>query len=348
MEDDLNRSKDDLEPRLRLVDQFPTPTPPEPDNPNKKLQRQRHQDLPSTVKVKVPDHSPPPPRSGVDMKMKPSRAVCKDSPVFDISVTAGPHSRTLINTGAIPNSKEDNITYAPLRRMSITVNRVDIMSLQQAKKTVVNKNTAIKRKNNKNTPNTAGVTTPSSEKITNYFVRKRARPSEVTDNTGIQEDRNAHNKENTEDNNTTQQDTVLAEDRIQRDEEMKLRKKTLMDNPPPARMKDRINKFEMITSGAGCEIAGGRCRQHHCMAVRDVVQKKMSTVDKFGKVVWKIGEGTILVFPKAHQTSKHSYNSMTSQTELGGVSNKKKRIFLMNEDNQSRDRNQIEKDNSDS
>ena len=73
----------------------------------------------------------------------------------------------------------------------------------------------------------------------------------------------------------------------------------------------------------------------------------MSTVDKFDRVVWKIGEGTILVCPKAHQTGKHRSDMMTSQTELGGVTNKKQRISLMNEDNQSRDRIQIEKDNTD-
>ena len=221
------------------------------------------------------------------------------------------------------------------------------MVLQQAKKTVTTKNTSMKKKNKKNTSKNTGVTTPSSEKITNYFMKKK-RASEVDDNDIIQEDLNAHDEENTRNtahNNTTQQDTVFAEARIHRSEDLKLKKKTFMANPPPARMKDRIKSFEMITSGAGCEIAGGRCRQHHCKAVRDVVQRKMSSVDKFGNVVWKIGEGTILVCPVAHQTSK--YRDMTSQTELGGASNKKQRISLMNEDNQSRDMIQSEKDNTD-
>ena len=69
-------------------------------------------------------------------------------------------------------------------------------------------------------------------------------------------------------------------------------------------MKDRIKSFEDRSNGVGCMIAGGRCGLHHCKVVREIVQKRMSSTDKFGNVVWKMGEGTILVCPAANKTYK--------------------------------------------
>ena len=109
-------------------------------------------------------------------------------------------------------------------------------------------------------------------------------------------------------------------------------KKTFDPTLPPTRMKDRIKSFEDRSNGVGCMIAGGRCGLHHCKVVREIVQKRMSSTDKFGNVVWKMGEGTILVCPAANKTCNNLL--MTSQPGLSGAANKKQRIENGFEDNQ--------------
>ena len=65
----------------------------------------------------------------------------------------------------------------------------------------------------------------------------------------------------------------------------------------------------------------------------EIVEKKISCEDKFGNVVWKFGEGPILVCPMARNTGTNS--DVNLLTELMGVSNKKPQIDVMNVDNES-------------
>ena len=66
-----------------------------------------------------------------------------------------------------------------------------------------------------------------------------------------------------------------------------------------------MDKIRIMTNMGDCMIASGWCGQHH-----RVVCKKMSSEDKFGNVVWKMGEGTILVCLMAGQTDVHSYSKL--------------------------------------
>ena len=111
-----------------------------------------------------------------------------------------------------------------------------------------------------------------------------------------------------------------------------LRKTTFVPSLPLTKMKDKIKSFEDRSNGVECRIASGRCGLHHCKVVREIVQKKMSSTDKFGNVIWKIGEGTILVCPAANKACNNPLK--TSQPELSGAANKKLRIENKFEDNQ--------------
>ena len=74
------------------------------DNP---IQEQNKiQDLSRTVLKKVPDSSPPPPRTRVDMKRKPSGSVNLDSPMIDNVVTSGPRAQYSNTTRAKCNTED--------------------------------------------------------------------------------------------------------------------------------------------------------------------------------------------------------------------------------------------------
>ena len=166
--------------------------------------------------------------------------------------------------------------------------------------------------------------------------------SSLTGRPEVQEDMDVHTEGRTQDSNAIQDNTAVLNVKIntqkhehKQDQSMK---KTFNPTLPPTRMKDRIKSFEDRSNGVGCMIAGGRCGLHHCKVVREIVQKKISSTDKFGNVVWKIGEGTILVCPAANKAC--SNHLMTSQPGLSGAANKKLRIENGFEDNQPLSSNQ--------
>ena len=47
-------------------------------------------------------------------------------------------------------------------------------------------------------------------------------------------------------------------------------------------MRDKIEKFEMLSTKGSCMITSGKCGQQHYRVVREVVTKKMSSEKKFG------------------------------------------------------------------
>ena len=71
----------------------------------------------------------------------------------------------------------------------------------------------------------------------------------------------------------------------------------------------------------------------------------MSSTDKFGNIVWKMGESTILACPAANKTVNNTLK--ISQPGLSGTTNKKLRIDERFEDNQPQNTNQNIENNED-
>ena len=93
-------------------------------------------------------------------------------------------------------------------------------------------------------------------------------------------------------------------------------------------VKERIVKYQELSNNKNdeCVRSGGRCHTHSCVLIREIVEKKRSTLDKTGKIVWLMGEVTILRCPSAlplntdHQTA--SVNSGDIQENIS-TTNKK-------------------------
>ena len=77
-------------------------------------------------------------------------------------------------------------------------------------------------------------------------------------------------------------------------------KMTFKNTPyPQTSVKDRIQQYQGNTENlrGNCVKRSGRCSTHKCVLLREVVGKKISTMDKCGKIVWTMGEVTILRYP---------------------------------------------------
>ena len=109
-------------------------------------------------------------------------------------------------------------------------------------------------------------------------------------------------------------------------------------------VRKKIARFEDMLDKEECVIASGMCGLHHCRVERDIVQKRVSSEDKHGNIQWTMREGAILVCPMARKPGVEQDPNLlaVSKSEvLGETTNKKLRITLMNEDNESQHRNQI-------
>ena len=82
--------------------------------------------------------------------------------------------------------------------------------------------------------------------------------------------------------------------------------------------------------------SGGRCSTHKCVLIREVVKKKMSTMDKCGKIVWTMGEATISRCPLA-VTAPVSTDGQISAIQQGleDSANKRRRKYFDKKDNES-------------
>ena len=61
--------------------------------------------------------------------------------------------------------------------------------------------------------------------------------------------------------------------------------------------KDNIMKFKEMSKGTDCMIRSGFCTSHNCKVVRQVTEKKMSTIRTDGRLQWRMCEVTILACP---------------------------------------------------
>ena len=101
---------------------------------------------------------------------------------------------------------------------------------------------------------------------------------------------------------------------------------------------DRIVNYQEWTDNrrGGCVKSSGRCDAHNSVLYREVVKKRMSTVDKTGKLVWTIGEVTILQCPMAVTLAKSTVDlTAAKQVEIKSTANKKMRKYFDSSNNKS-------------
>ena len=97
---------------------------------------------------------------------------------------------------------------------------------------------------------------------------------------------------------------------------------------PQNSVKDRIQKYQENNDNlrGSCVKSSGRCSTHKCVLLREIVCKKMSTMEKTGKIVWTMGEVTVLRCPAAEPTPV-STDGQTSAIKPGldDTANKRRR-----------------------
>ena len=79
-------------------------------------------------------------------------------------------------------------------------------------------------------------------------------------------------------------------------------------------------------------MGSGMCATHNCKLKKRVVEKKISCIDKNGKIGWTMREGTILACPKSTSLSERK---PAVNTQIGGEpkpTNKKQRFCSVNEE----------------
>ena len=241
------------------------------------------------------------------------------------------------------NVQEDGIESK--KTGSITINGVDIRLVQKKrmdtmmKKSVPGTCTPRGRKKKETS------TTPSSENISKYFVKK-ARDNSDGDKEGRQ--------------NSTIRKTIHEEDRSKEggrrmtvrkkepeetlvkkvdDEKMKTTFRTMSVKGRQTTMKEHIRMFQKLAEGEECVIGSGRCSSHNTKLVRSVVKRKVCSVNEEGAVSWPMGEAVILACPFSKQSSSE-VAAGTSQNQFVGTNGRKKlRIMSDNdEDTQSQTR----------
>ena len=116
-----------------------------------------------------------------------------------------------------------------------------------------------------------------------------------------------------------------------------LKKKTFTSTLEESRTKirDRIKSFEQFSSSEEkCLMGSGRCATHNCKLIRVMKEKRVSCVDKCGRVSWTMREGATLVCPKSgYSTSKEGQKeAISTQLREGGNSTNKKQRFYSGED----------------
>merc|ERR1711942_261863 len=95
---------------------------------------------------------------------------------------------------------------------------------------------------------------------------------------------------------------------------------------PQTSVRDRVQQYQKNTDSlrVNCVKSSGRCSTHNCVLSREIVRKKMSTLDKCGKIVWTMGEVTVLKCPLA-LILPVSVDGQTSAIQQGLASSANKR-----------------------
>ena len=217
-----------------------------------------------------------------------------------------------------------------------------MMNLQKIKKTGTLKEQGSRKKDKKKDQKTPVTLTPSSGKITKYFVRKQREEDDIKQ---LPDDKTYQEQNNGDILSQRRQEQELSEKTGRYQEILKLRsdtgdmKTTFTSALNKESVKNKIARFEDIRNKSEeCVIASGMCGLHHCRVERDIRMKRVSYEDKLGNTQWTMREGTILVCPLARKPGieQDSNLSTESQYELRGTTtNKKLRFTTSIEDNES-------------
>ena len=214
-------------------------------------------------------------------------------------------SRAACLTPVRKNSQtEKDITLGTRRRQDITVNGVSLkMKLMKMKSVNSKKKTPVRKENKKKLKEKIETPLPSSSDIRNYMMKRK---TDTNDDTKTDDDirktmgyKRMIVKNIKEDIRECENTRRKLEAKTQKISDIK---KTFRDIPTQnTSVKERIVKYQELSDNKKdeCVRSGGRCHTHSCVLIREIVEKKRSTLNKTGKIVWLMGEVTILRCPLA-------------------------------------------------
>ena len=280
-------------------------------------------------------------------KAKVGVGIPPDITTNNVVETVGTSRASLITGGGNTNQRvEDNIVVKN-RKMSITINGVDISEIQKSGRHKDNDREDMKKKKLQKTPGRKRKPEPPSDQagqMNRYVVRTSA------DDNKLISDRNHDQVQvlrKQDDIKTTVSDRNGDNTLIDRKNDLREDNNTVKTTF--SSVQSKIKKFQQFSSDANeCVLGSGRCAYHNCKLTRVLSLKKMSVIDECGKVSWDRREVTSLACPKASQAKPMAISEsvVSSKVESRG-SNKKSRIFGGKTPDQSADRSSVTRENED-
>ena len=219
----------------------------------------------------------------------------------------------------------------------ITVNGVKLGKKQMVgkddKTTMVNN----KNKNKKNSEKENKKTTPSTNGIKNYFVKKHENkddPRKISPGTDGEDNQDNIIKKTSPlklTSKTCKEDKMVRGlvNKFECEETARSMKKTFTSNSKTVKtVSKKIEDFNKISSNSvKCLIGSGRCASHNTKVVRSVQQKKTSVILKNGEIGWRMCEAVILSCPAVTRDggpSDVSEPNLSNRVDV--IANKKARV----------------------
>ena len=165
--------------------------------------------------------------------------------------------------------------------------------------------------------------TPSSNKITNYVI-KRGAQEQVTGSMNTQEDRQKNRVTVMNDMNDRNDRKTAGIDTVMNSEKTENIAKLTFTTPAKKTVSKKIIDFQKLARGGECVLGSGRCGFHNCKLVRSVNYKKMSVINKDGSIGWTRREVTILACP--YNTPSSDVTADSGSQGRDKSTNKKARI----------------------
>ena len=214
----------------------------------------------------------------------------------------GPRAANHTPTKDTNQTKED-ITLGKRGKQDITVNGISLMDIMKKKNVNSRQKTPVRSDKKKKEKETIVTPVPSNSDIRNYMRRKKTGTSDdIQANNDIRKtlgDRKMIVKNCKEDISECEDKTRKVEGKTKNIFGTKKTFSSIQANKKS--VKERIVEYQELSDNKNdeCVRSGGRCHTHSCVLVREIVEKKRSSLDKTGKIVWLIGEVTILRCPLA-------------------------------------------------
>ena len=331
-EDDIFE-EDDIGGHTRVVKKHPVPdsTKKKDIHPDTDMMIQQHQE---PDKVLMDGHHPPP---------IPARLV--ESPLSidvtgdgDRSAVSSTTRADTISTQAMHSGEKKDDVFGKKNHQYIMVKGVVLSNKQMKRKDDLKKTTPVMKVKKTATVKKNITTTPSRNKISNYFVRKRNEDSDWGKMTPLKTTASDKETKSMLPTISTMKTTPNKEEDVVRKLRSKFEneaKKTFInledDRNDRNCVKKKIENFKMMsTNNEKCLIGSGRCASHNTRVVRVVKEKRVSGVNKDGTVGWKMCEVTTLACPAVNpgSTCVTRSNDGLSDERGGAMTNKRARIIL--------------------